>query len=253
MTLSNISVTNTFTEQMVRLNQVIFEMNKVTDGEYISSGNVKFLGTSTSGDIVANVDGTARVTTLQLKDGSVTYPSLTRAAASNVGIYFPSTNTMSLVAASNDVVYLTAAGNVAVGRTHANAKLDVNGTLLVSGRTVINANVGINKAEPAYALDVVGSIWATGDINMESDARVKEDIVPLSGALEAVLGMNGVTYRKKATQKQEIGLIAQEVEAILPTLVSTNGNLSGINYQGIIAVLIEAIKTLSKRIDELET
>ena len=253
MSIANVDLTNTFTEWLTKSNQMIIEINRITEGVFLSTGNITITGATVTGDIIANVSGGAlKATNIQLEDGSLTYPALTRYAGANVGLYFPSTNAMTFVTASNAVMYLSPSGNVAVGKTTANDTLDVSGTFAVSGRSVFSANVGIGKSAPAYELDVVGSIWATGNITMESDARVKEDIVVLNNPLEAVKSINGVSYTKKATRNREIGLIAQDVETVFPELISRNDGIAGVNYQGMVAVLIEAVKTLCERVEILE-
>jgi hypothetical protein len=241
LALSNIGVLNTFTEHFVRTNQIVVELNRMLEGVYISTGNLTVTGTSVTGDILANVSGILKTNRIIIGDGSQTAPALARSAGANVGLYFPSTNAMSFVTASNVVVKLDATGNVMVGGSTAQTKLDVDGTFH-----------GIGKSNPNYELDVVGSIWITGDYNLESDERVKENIQPLMNSLDIINAINGVSYIKKRNRKEEIGLIAQNVQEHLPVMVQENNGLLGINYQGMIAVLVEAVKELSAEVDELK-
>ena len=88
---------------------------------------------------------------------------------------------------------------------------------------------------------------------MESDARVKENIADIPSALKTVGALRGVSYVKKTTKRPEYGLIAQEVERILPSLVSARDDTTrGINYLGIVALLVEAVKELSSEIEDIK-
>jgi hypothetical protein len=82
---------------------------------------------------------------------------------------------------------------------------------------------------------------------MTSDARLKKDIKPLTHALDAILQLEGKTYRWKEdttlANEADIGLVAQEVEKVFPELVAENEQgYKGIAYSKLTAVLIEAIK-----------
>ena len=253
MAFSNLTTTNTFTEQMVRINQMMIELNRMMEGIYQTTGNVKITGTSVSGDVVANVVGILKTTTLVTGDGSLSRPAISRAAEANVGIYFPSTNTMTLVTASNAVMTIVASGNVGIGITTPNSKLEIDGTFKANGRSYFGANVGIGKASPSYPLDVVGDIFSTGQIITESDVRVKENIESIQGALGLINDLRGVVYNKKFQQRRELGMIAQETQKIIPAIVhTTDEGLLGISYPSVIAVLVEAVKDLSRKIGELE-
>jgi hypothetical protein len=78
-----------------------------------------------------------------------------------------------------------------------------------------------------------------------SDLRLKKDIEPISDALNVVCGLQGKTY-KMADHKVRYGLIAQEVEEILPHLVQEEPStgMKSVNYIGLVAWLVEAIKEL---------
>jgi FtsZ-binding cell division protein ZapB len=93
-------------------------------------------------------------------------------------------------------------------------------------------------------LKVNGKMYATKFIT-SSDARLKTDIRPLNNALDTVLKLQGKQYRliDEAVNQTDIGLIAQDVEKVLPQIVSqTEDGYKAIAYQSLTAVLIEAIK-----------
>ena len=105
-------------------------------------------------------------------------------------------------------------------------------------------NVGIGTENPAYKLDVVGTI--RGNNVSPSDARLKKDIRPLENPLDKITRVRGVSFHWKDEKKgtdREIGVIAQEVEKEFPELVSTDGEgYKSVAYGKLTAVLIEAVK-----------
>jgi len=100
-----------------------------------------------------------------------------------------------------------------------------------------------------------GSITAAGDVTAFSDARIKKNVNTIEKALDKVLQLRGVSYQRTdiESDKTHIGVIAQEIEKILPEVVSENdkGNLS-VAYGNIVGILIEAIKEQQAQIEELK-
>jgi len=87
-------------------------------------------------------------------------------------------------------------------------------------------------------------------LTYSSDRRLKEDIVPLSNALALVQGLEGVSYHR---DQRQLGFIAQDVEQILPDLVTTDTETTykSLSYYPICVVILEAIKELNAECDEL--
>jgi hypothetical protein len=85
-----------------------------------------------------------------------------------------------------------------------------------------------------------------------SDENLKENIVEISDALNTVMQLKGVEYNWKDNGEKGIGLIAQDVEKILPYLVSENENGKSVMYSNMIGLLVEAIKQLKQEIDSLK-
>jgi hypothetical protein len=105
------------------------------------------------------------------------------------------------------------------------------------------------------SLSVTGSITASSDIIAYSDARIKTNVITINNALEKVLSLRGVTYTRTDSDdiKEKIGVIAQEVQKVLPQVVFEQSNgLLGVSYGNMIGVLIEAIKDQQKEIEELK-
>ena len=101
---------------------------------------------------------------------------------------------------------------------------------------------------------LAGTFTATGDIIAYSDVRVKENIQDIDNALDKVTQLRGVEYNKIGSGEKSIGVIAQEIQKILPEVVQEDQDgMLGVAYGNITAVLIEAIKEQQKQIDELKS
>lgn len=104
-------------------------------------------------------------------------------------------------------------------------------------------------------LSVTGTITATDSITAFSDARLKDNITKIPDALNKLNQLKGVTYTRKdlATNTQYAGLIAQDVQKVLPeAVVVTEDDIIAVNYNGIIGLLVEAIKELETKVAILE-
>ena len=95
-------------------------------------------------------------------------------------------------------------------------------------------------------------VEVTGDVNSTSDINLKKDIEVVTSATEMLNQLRGVKFTWKENDEKSVGVIAQEVEAILPELVRGEEGNKSVNYSGLIGVLIEAVKELSARVEELE-
>jgi hypothetical protein len=122
-----------------------------------------------------------------------------------------------------------------------------------------NGNVGIGTTSPAGKLDVMGNIYQNHAL-IHSDERFKKNIRPLHSALEKIRKLQGVSYEfrtkdfanKSFSSGRQLGLIAQELETILPELVHTRPDgYKAVNYDGLIPVLIEGIKEQQKEMEQL--
>ena len=125
--------------------------------------------------------------------------------------------------------------------------------------------VGTSDAE-ALVIDVNGATTILGSLTENSDSRVKTNVATLSGSLALVNRMRGVSYDRTDLEEgtNQIGLIAQELELIVPGLVSTAtaskvvvggatiANIKSVSYTKLVPLLVEAIKELSSEIDALK-
>jgi hypothetical protein len=115
-----------------------------------------------------------------------------------------------------------------------------------------SGNVGIGTNTPSQKLHVAGQILADDDITAFSDARLKSDIITIDSALDKVCSLRGVYYTHVGSRRRGTGVIAQEVQTVLPEVVHQSGEYLSVAYGNIIGVLIESIKELTARVESLE-
>lgn len=139
-----------------------------------------------------------------------------------------------------------------------------------------NARVGIRTNAPQRDFHVNGSAFVQSIETMipvltSSDLRLKEDLRPITHALDKVMQLTGYTFTRKKSGVRETGLVAQEVKSVLPEAVafvcntqSTRGaddmdidgvdttDYLGVKYGNLAGLFVEAIKTMSNRIEALE-
>ena len=101
-----------------------------------------------------------------------------------------------------------------------------------------------------------GSATLSGDLTINSDARLKSNIISLGSTLAKLLLIDGKSYTMKSNEsKSKIGVLAQDVQKAFPELVKTTNNKDktlSVNYQGLIPVLINAIKEQQEQIKKLK-
>ena len=151
------------------------------------------------------------------------------------------------------------------GTTASNARLRIyGGGSETSGIAILeNGNVGIGNNAPTTKLYVNGDITANS-IAGTSDLRFKTNVRPISSPLEKVKSLRGVYFNwdqksfpdKNFSEKTELGFIAQEVEKVLPEVVSKDNSpeeYRSVKYDKVVALLVEAIKEQQKQIDSLKS
>lgn len=249
----------------------------VTD---INARNIKATGSFSSASIsTGKVDSTSLTTSGDLKarggtfSGNVTAKDIT-ASGSITGQIVGSRTNMNV-------------GNMLVVSNGINVSRDINcggwvlphaistkSTVFVGGDFVVrdtnndykcrifNDGSAFFSDEKIWAYNT-GDMFVTGgvtckDLSSLSDKRHKTDITQITEALSTVEKLNGVNFTWKDSGKESMGVIAQEVEEVLPKLISINKKdedsegTKSVNYNGLVGVLIEAVKELSARVEELE-
>tara|TARA_B100001094_G_scaffold196741_1_gene190792 strand:+ start:1922 stop:7414 length:5493 start_codon:yes stop_codon:yes gene_type:complete len=168
-------------------------------------------------------------------------------------------------------LYLQSEGNVYISKESGNANdllADFNATGAVSLYfNTASAGSASKKFETiTTGVKVTGEIQSTGDITaFVSDSRLKDEISPITQAIDKVKSISGFTYKHNETAKVDCGLdtgdqrfagvSAQEIQEVLPEAVRpapSNGEYLTVQYARIVPLLIEAIKELSTKVDSLE-
>lgn len=127
------------------------------------------------------------------------------------------------------------------------------GLMVDEGRVGININPTLD-IPLTYQLEVSGSLRTSGGVFTNSDRRLKDNISPIVNGLEKVDKLQGVSFDWKDPNKKDLGFIAQDVKEVLPEIVSEDKQgILNINYNGIIPVLVEAIKELQQEVKDLKS
>jgi hypothetical protein len=145
---------------------------------------------------------------------------------------------------SNNVVTSTVGWSTAYGST---------------GGIYTNSNVGIGTSNPTYPLHVMShsnnvSIFAQYGVTQFSDVRIKENLKPITSALDKVGKITGYTFNRTdgGEASRFAGVIAQEVDKVLPEVVHYDyeSQMYGVSYGEMVALLVEAIKELKTKCEE---
>ena len=106
-----------------------------------------------------------------------------------------------------------------------------------------------------FRIDSSGNLTATGNVTAYSDISLKENIETIPNALDKVLNLRGVKFDRidKEDNSHEIGVIAQEVEQVIPEVVLTNEEgIKSVAYGNLVGLLIESIKELKAEVNDLK-
>jgi hypothetical protein len=148
---------------------------------------------------------------------------------------------------------------VTAGGFPANRIEDVAGNVTFSGSMRIISGIPSTSISTG-SLVVDGGVGIAGRLTVSnivetSSITFKENINPIENALNSILNLRGVCYdRKDGSEINETGLIAEEVDKIIPSLVTKddNGNPYGVKYTKVVAYLVEAVKEQQKQIEDLK-
>lgn len=135
---------------------------------------------------------------------------------------------------------------------------DISGTLTAASLAVDNVavdNTTIGHNSDTDLLTVAsGSLTLAGDLVTSSDTNLKSNIASLGPVLTKLISLNPKRYtmNNDVEQKEKIGLLAQDVQAVFPELVDENNEYMSVNYQALIPILISAVNEQTNRNESLK-
>jgi hypothetical protein len=261
-----------------------------TTGNYVAVGAVSGTGLSGSSSseggtftVTSNATNANTASAIVARDGSGNFAAGTITAALTGNASTATTlqtartiNGVSFNGAANitvaDATKLPLAGGAMTGPITTTSTFDgrdvsVDGTKLdgiaagatnVTNNNQITNGAGYTTYTANQAVDTSSSVTfssvTAATINTTSDIRLKDNIRTFESAMDVVSQLRGVRFAWKETGVETVGLIAQEVEKVLPELIGTNADtgLKSVSYSNMVAVLIEAVKELKAEIEELK-
>lgn len=258
LNVNNVAIAGTLNFNSTFGNKISLYSNGVTSqyGFGVQSGLLQIYSDGIASDIVfGNGSSTSFTERMRIKGNG------------NVGIGNNNpTKPLSFPASLGEkiLLYPGAVGEVGIGvygnelRIHAD-----NPGAKVSFGTQDNAGVfsenALAQRNGVYAFSVLGSLWVNGT-TYASDERYKQNITPIASPLQKLLQINGVEYEMKTkefsknhfTPGRQIGLLAQNVETVVPEAVNEKDGYKGVDYARLVPLLIESIKEQQHQIDELK-
>jgi len=205
-----------------------------SSGFTTSSGSAHF----PNGSIFATVDGGQALNLSRLtSDGSI------------AGFYKSGTSVGSIG---------TGSGRIHIGQGDTGLSASDTFNSIIPWNTSTNAQrdagISLGGASARFTDAHFSGTVNAANFNTTSDATLKTNVETLTGSLDAVKSLRGVSFDWLESGNSEVGVIAQEVEAVLPDVVSTNDEgIKSVKYGNMVAVLIEAIKEQQLQIDELKS
>jgi len=179
-------------------------------------------------------------------------PSFSNSDDTNTGMFLPGSDILGLSTAGSERFRITSSGGVGIGTTNPTQKLEV------SGKAKITTSLAVGAINPSAT---TGRIDASNDVVAfsTSDIRLKDNIKSIDKALDKVNKIQGIEFdwiekeEVHGNSGHDVGVIAQEIEKVLPDVVTTRDNgYKAVKYEKIIPLLIEAIKDLSRQVDGLK-
>ena len=126
--------------------------------------------------------------------------------------------------------------------------------ILLANNTDSGTLTAANVANTKLFFNANTGVLTATDFNSLSDETLKINVTPIENATQTVIQIEAVEFNWADNGRKSSGVIAQQLEPVIPHLVTTNSNgIKTVNYDGIIAYLVQTVKELDARVKELES
>jgi len=216
----------------------------ISDSQIADVATTKLTGTISNAQLASGIDA-SKLTTGTLP--SARLPATTVVA----GTYGSATKipTISVDSAGR----LTAASETSVTFTTIADDNTTNATRYINFTSATSGSLSaIGTATSKLTFNPSSGVVGATNFTASSDEKLKTDIATVTNALATVNSLRGVTFSWKENGLKSMGVIAQEVEQILPELVTEVDGTKKVYYDNFVGLLIEAVKELSSRVAYLE-
>jgi hypothetical protein len=261
-TLTSLSVTGNIDGGNLRTAGLISATGAVTGSQFNGSG------AGLSSIPGANVSGTVSSATNSSTVGGFT-PSQTNGVVNRVVVadasgyinnnYFNSTDNsvasgVTAVMVKQGDNYFRSGTAAAIATFISGQSMNISGSATTAGTVTTAAQGNITSLGTLTGLTVSGTVNATV-FNTTSDQNLKENIKTIENPSDKIAQIRGVNFTWKDSKNPSMGVIAQEVETVLPSIVATDSKTGtkSVSYDGIIGLLIEVVKDQQKSISLLES
>jgi len=223
----------------------------IIDGNYI-----KFVeGAGSGATIDINWTDTTPGSSADPYDLTFAVTNTDKGSSQNIFKNFAVSGQSTVVADSNnDTLTLVAGASISITTNPATDSISIASTDSLSTVTARGASTSINSTffgginMSNSNITNGGTITAT-DFNTTSDMRLKDNITAVQNPLDILAAISGVQFNWKANGKEAVGVLAQEIEKVLPQIVNTNADgYKAVSYDSLIPILIEAIKELAAKV-----
>ena len=223
----------------------------IRDRDYATGGTTRATLDSTGLSVTGNITVSGNLTvngavttisssTLDVADKNITVAkgAANSAAADGAGI---------TVDGAGATITYSDTGTKWVFNKTVNITSNIPSTSSSTGSLIITGGVG-----------VTGNIYASGDVispnfYSQSDLALKQNVVNIKNPMDKLMGISGVSFKWKNNKAKAVGIIAQDVEKVLPEAVSTDGQgFKVVSYDSLIPLLIESVKSLKAELDLLK-
>ena len=216
----------------------------ISDSQIADVATTKLTGTISNAQLASGVDA-SKLTTGTLPSARLPATTVT-AGTYGSGTYIP---TITVDAAGR----LTGASETAVVFTTITDDNATNATRYINFTSATSGSLSaIGTATSKLTFNPSTGVVSATNFTASSDERLKTDIATVTNALETLNSLRGVTFSWKENGLKSMGVIAQEVEQILPELVTEVDGTKKVYYDNFVGLLIEAVKELSSRVAYLE-